>query len=192
MKKWDLHNRQVEIWAWAECFSKEECNKIIDTFSKDTITAWIGKGEDLKVRNSDINWIDPDDPDNYWIYQRCTDVVNRMNPEFFGFDLAHLEDLQFTVYDSAKGNQHYGKHLDMMGTGPSVTRKLSFSILLSDPNDFDGGDLKLYAGNTPAVVTKKQGNCSLFPSYLLHEVTPTTKGIRYALVGWSHGSKPFR
>jgi PKHD-type hydroxylase len=72
-----------------------------------------------------------------------------------------------------------------------TVRKLSFVIQLSDPKDYKGGELQIHLSDTPEVMKKEQGTLIAFPSYILHEVTPITKGKRYSLVGWITG-KPFK
>jgi PKHD-type hydroxylase len=67
-------------------------------------------------------------------------------------------------------------------------RKLSFSIQLSNPNDYEGSELQINTGgpiyNT---VPKEQGTLVAFPSFIMHKVTPLTRGKRYSLVAWIHG-----
>jgi PKHD-type hydroxylase len=59
--------------------------------------------------------------------------------------------------------------------------KLTFSVLLSDPGDFQGGDLRFAMGSFPEA--RRQGAISLFPAFVLHQVTPVTSGRRVAVVG---------
>jgi PKHD-type hydroxylase len=40
--------------------------------------------------------------------------------------------------------------------------------------------------------SKERGTVHLFPSYMPHKVTPITRGTRYSLVIWVHGSRRFR
>jgi PKHD-type hydroxylase len=63
------------------------------------------------------------------------------------------------------------------------------SVQLSDPSDYEGGDLLLHISADPKKAPKNQGQVILFPSHTLHEVTPVTKGIRYSLVAWVTGPK---
>ena len=71
------------------------------------------------------------------------------------------------------------------------------TINLSDPNNYEGGDLKIdtkdLSEESVHTLTqiKPQGSLVVFPSYLYHQVTPVTKGTRYSLVVWCLG-KPFR
>ena len=66
-------------------------------------------------------------------------------------------------------------------------RKLSFSLQLSDPEDYNGGDLVIYNGNKPVKTKRQRGYMLVFPSFSVHEVTKLTKGTRYSLVGWIAG-----
>lgn len=85
---------------------------------------------------------------------------------------------------SADREDHYTWHTDSI-EGDSV-RKLSFTIQLTDPTEYDGGDLEFM----PAVTDKKireQGTMTIFPSYMVHRVSPVTQGVRYTIVGWIYG-----
>ena len=64
-------------------------------------------------------------------------------------------------------------------------RKLSFSLLLSDPDTFEGGDLAFPTG--PFAAARAQGTLALFPSFLLHRITPVAAGDRHAVVGYVLG-----
>jgi len=92
--------------------------------------------------------------------------------------------LQFTKYDSS--GEHYSKHTDM-SYEKIPQRKLSFSIQLSEPTDYVGGDLIIYLNSHGTVLNRDQGIMSAFHSYTLHEVVPVTSGVRYSLVGWVLG-----
>ena len=121
------------------------------------------------------------------IYNKISDAIRLVNKELFNYDLTVIEPLQFTKYESLSQG-FYKKHLDMQdGDGPLDCRKLSFSVQLSDPSDYTGGDLLLHCTDTPHVVNKNLGIVTFFSSYVLHEVTPVTSGTRYSLVGWVRG-----
>ena len=101
--------------------------------------------------------------------------------------LAGNPAVQFTAYDSEEKG-FYGKHIDMMYKS-NGTRKLSMSVQLSEPEDYEGGSLLLYTGEEPLTLPKSRGTALFFPSYSLHEVTPVTKGLRYSLVAWFLGPR---
>ena len=86
---------------------------------------------------------------------------------------------------------HYDWHVDA-GNGNVATRKLSFTLQLSDPSTYEGCDLLVNDHATPITGSREQGSINFFPSYMTHKVTPIEKGVRYALVIWVHGSRRFR
>jgi PKHD-type hydroxylase len=89
------------------------------------------------------------------------------------------------VYDG-KNNSNYQKHMDL--GRPFPNRKLSFSIQLSDDNEYTGGDLRFhYIKTQPEIAPRTRGKIIFFPTWMVHDVTPVTQGIRYSLVGWVNG-----
>jgi PKHD-type hydroxylase len=143
-------------------------------------------GENPDIRKTTIGWF-PTDDENAWLYRRLTDLVTQANKEWYGFDLNHIESLQYSVYNEG---DFYDAHVDhhYQGVG-QYPRKLSFSMQLSDPKDYEGGDVMLITSHEPFAIPKERGAITFFPSYTLHEVKPVTKGIRKALVGWIHGPR---
>jgi predicted 2-oxoglutarate/Fe(II)-dependent dioxygenase YbiX len=59
----------------------------------------------------------------------------------------------------------------------------------SRPEDYEGGDLELMYGNQPQTMDKARGAFIAFPSFLLHRVTPVTRGTRWSLVAWILGPR---
>jgi len=188
---WAFEPEKVNAWAYCDkAFTPEECQKIIDyaeQFEKrDAVVSNKGK-LNSEIRESRVVWITPD-PEINWVYQRLTDIIMGLNENYFRFDLfGFTEGFQFTEYNAPSG--HYGKHVDSMFNG--TVRKLSFVLQLSDPKNYEGGELQIHIGANPDVMKKEQGTVVAFPSPTLHEVTPITKGRRYSLVGWITG-KPFK
>jgi PKHD-type hydroxylase len=133
-------------------------------------------------------WLTNRDISLRWVIERISSYVYKINKDFFNFDIYGLtEDIQFTEY-GPKGD-HYKQHMDKVLYG--VSRKLSIVVQLTDPKDYKGGELQLFEGGDPIVITKQQGMVTLFPSYMLHQVTPVTKGMRHTLVAWI-GGKNFK
>ena len=69
----------------------------------------------------------------------------------------------------------------------TMLENLQFTYYSSSPDEYEGGELKLYNSSEPDIIKKERGLVVTFPSYTLHEVTPVTKGDRYSLVAWVHG-----
>ena len=187
---WYLNEIVEERWAWTKIFSEEECKNIIDIClsKKQVIPAVIENPDNdpnKKYRNSDVYWLQEKSPEDVWIYQKCTAAVHSMNNTYFNYDLTAMEDLQFTIYNEG---QFYKKHIDTLYKS-HVLRKLSFTIQLSDPSEYEGGDVLAYFGEQPETLKKDIGVMSLFPSNSLHEVKPITRGTRYSLVGWCTGPR---
>lgn len=187
---WAFEPNPVNYWAyWDNAFSKDECKQIIEYGNKHALSnATIGLDKQKnKVRDSEIVWLYPSEEIS-WVYQRMTDVVTSLNDRFFKFDIfGSVEGFQFTKYNAPTGK--YGKHIDSYPGG--LTRKLSFTLQLSDPEEYEGGELCLYFDDKPLIMKKDRGYVCLFPSYVLHEVKPVKRGTRYSLVTWITG-KPFK
>jgi PKHD-type hydroxylase len=187
---WPFEVDQVQNWAyWDGAFTKEECQKIIEIGEAGILqTAKVDSADtNLSVRDSEITWLYPSDETEF-VFRRVTDIITNLNKQFFNFDLFGLaEGFQFTKYNAPSG--FYGMHTDKMLNG--AIRKLSVTIQLSADEDYEGGQLALYLGKNPEDMSTAQGKLIIFPSYVLHEVKPVTKGTRYSLVAWATG-KPFK
>jgi PKHD-type hydroxylase len=144
-----------------------------------------GQNLNFDLRRTFCSWI-PINEHTKWIYRKMSDLLKNVNEEHFNFDLTKIECLQFTKYYSTDSG-FYVKHIDKTHKNSPENRKLSFVLQLSSPSDYEGGDLVIHTGNTPQNIKKGKGTIAFFPSYVLHEVTPVKKGIRYTLVGWVCG-----
>lgn len=184
---WPFRVDEINSFAYVEnVFSKEECEKIISISNKSPLIKG-GLSEenklDISIRDSNIKWLGVG-KDTEWIFRKTTDIVFELNEKFFKFNLfGFIEGFQFTNYKAPSGK--YGKHVDR-GFNSRV-RKLSISIQLSDPKNYKGGELYLYESDKGTLMSKKQGTLVIFPSFILHEVTPVTKGERNSLVTWITG-----
>ena len=192
---WYLQDEvNAEVWSYIDnVFTNEDLDKIIEIgegglpaaspIKKAVID---GNKEDLERRSSSISWLNSTVDNNKWIFGKLTGAIHHMNEKFFQYDIFRLEALQFTRYD-ASNQEFYTRHVDALSKHYGYQRKLSFSLLLTDPNEYDGGDLVLHYQHDPSYAPKERGTIVFFPSTLLHEVTPVTRGVRYSLVGWVHG-----
>jgi PKHD-type hydroxylase len=177
------------IGAWSvlnNMFSDEELTAITGAcLQLDLNHATVGTvASRSQYRRSAIRFFYPSEH-SYFVFERVAAGIKQVNDKDFKFDITGLnEGLQFTRY-SEDDQGHYTWHVD---TGPRIpVRKLSISIQLSDPTDYDGGDLQFRYGAEVATAPKTRGAAIIFPSYVLHRVTPVTRGTRYSLVGWVTG-----
>ena len=182
---WNFEIDQINLYAfWNNAFSKEECQTIINIAKDKGLIKGTTKGV-TDARDSKVSWLYAVD-NIEWVFRRVTDITLNLNERFFKFDLFGLnEGFQFTNYISPSGK--YGKHVDRGMNIP--VRKLSISIQLTNPEEYEGGELYLYDDEKGTLMDKTQGTLIMFPSYVLHEVMPVTKGERNSLVTWVTGKQ---
>jgi PKHD-type hydroxylase len=123
--------------------------------------------------------------DTEWVYERMQALLQGANEQFHKFELnGFTDDFQYTVYHGTEGG-HYDWHMDLKTQ--KFPRKLSMSIQLSDPNDYEGCDLQFYGNRQLETAPRTRGTAIIFPSYVMHRVTPVISGTRKALVAWAGG-----
>ena len=171
------------------CFTDEECARIIaEGMALPMRPGEIsGRGVAASARNSTIALF-PSEQRYAWMIERIARVIADLNPRLWGFEIVRSERLQFTAYGVG---QYYDWHMDLGPTGPFALRKISVSVPLNDPGDYEGGQFEINLGTPNNPISQKKGAAILFPSYVLHRVLPVTRGIRYALVAWLGGTAPF-
>lgn len=147
-----------------------------------------GQKEEDSIRKSNIKWLRPEADKTEWMYEKLMQLVLEANFNYWKFDLSHVKDaIQYTEYNGDEEGG-YDWHLDV-GTYPYSHRKISITVQLSDPDDYEGGDLEIWAGGKePIKAPRQKGAVVMFPSYLMHRVTPVTKGVRKSLVLWVGGN----
>jgi PKHD-type hydroxylase len=182
----------MDIYTKQGVFTPDECKKIINIFTQNTDFAVLGAREQYseKIRRSKIYWI-PKEEKYSWIYMRIKDLASEVNSKFYNFTLEGvIEHIQYTEY-SDEYNGCYEWHMDIGREKLSNMRKISISIQLSDPSEYEGGDLEINTGGLSKIASKNIGSATLFPPYLRHRAGEVTKGGRCVLVAWIAGP-PFR
>ena len=176
-------------------FTPQQCQDIINAaHQQKSEEAKVGSKEgkqgnyNTKMRITTISWLPFTVlPDMYKIIERS---MLQVNGNHFGYEGMGITELaQFTEYP--KGG-FYDWHMDAEVNcrfEPPV-RKISMTILLSDPSEFVGGDLEFMTeGNKPPQLL--QGQAIFFCSLIRHRVAKVKKGIRRSLVMW-FGGPPFK
>jgi len=177
--------KEVHPYVWDDdCFTSKELD-ILQGYAKNAeFPAVLDTAgfTDRDVRRSSVTWINNNNK-NEWIFSRLSQVVGILNARFYGFNLTGFgEALQLTNYDSTDKGM-YRWHQDYAA---QVSRKLSVVIQLSDPSEYDGGELQIMTGPLDTV-KKQRGLATVFPSWAVHQVTPVTRGTRQTLVAWISG-----
>jgi len=160
------------------------------------------KNHVLSKRKSNIAWLD-----DAWIYKEIQPYIREPNAMAgWNFDWDYSETAQFTKYDVG---QFYGWYADghprpYQGKDKNPNelgkiRKLSVTVSLNDPSEYDGGNLEFsfrnnkdYDDNPEKAIhtcleIRPKGSIVVFPSFVWHRVTPVTRGTRYSLVMWNLG-----
>lgn len=116
-------------------------------------------------------------------------IVERLSttPRFIAAALPHrILPPRFNRY---QGGGTYGRHIDSAvfsapGTPDRVRSDLSATLFLSDPDEYDGGELIAEFGLLRPSVKLPAGHLLLYPANSLHQVTPVTRGTRLAAFFW--------
>jgi|TARA_Y100000015_G_scaffold32667_1_gene32521 PKHD-type hydroxylase len=158
-------------------------------------------------RNSQNTWV----PTTHWLGGFVWHYVERANRENFLYDLRCIdgESMQYTRYEEgqfygwhndaglatqykpvAVGNRAEGLGQDFLNERLEMVRKLSFVLQLSDPEDYEGGNLQLLdeSGST-YFAPRQKGTMILFDSRTQHRVLKVKKGVRKSIVGWTVGPR---
>lgn len=206
-------------------FTEEECDTLIDIAKQTEIkTGQIGNPhdsskknegtDDNRIRSSSVCWFTQDMMPAH-IEQKIHDAMCLANEDTgWNFDIAYRQAYQYTIYDAPETTKKdrgdfYTWHTD---SGPerddrNQLRKLSFTLQLSHPDDYEGGYFQWLESQqvfdrmhdspivdvTNAIKTlpysvKDKGSIFFFPSYVHHQVTPVTRGQRKSFVGWCVGN----
>ena len=167
----------------------------------------IGSDVDLQTRNSKNTWIDT----SYWVGGWLWYYVSKMNRENFLYDIVDIDNgsLQYTHYGEG---QYYKWHQDSdldsfiipqirYNSGDNKAqdqnliageyiRKLSFTLQLSDPTDYRGGEVEfLDNSNKRLLAPKQRGTMIVFDTRVRHRVRKIKSGTRKSIVGWVVGPR---
>lgn len=173
----------------------------------------LGRHKDKNKRNSENAWIGT----NHWIAGFLWHYVNKANRENFLYDLTNIdgENLQYTKYSEG---QYYNWHndagisnyykpqyvgnsgidddsdnlqtTDFLKTNCELVRKLSFTLQLSHPDEYEGGNVQLIDDTGKSYIAPRQrGTIILFDSRTQHRVIKVKKGVRKSIVGWVLGPR---
>lgn len=169
---------------WVDAFSPEELDLLQEEAKSAEAKATVGMGEeDEKIRRTDLLWLCPEKFG--WAYDRVAYVVAKVNFYHYRYSLNHIAgQMQLGNY-KATNKGKYDWHTD---NGYDSMRKLSFIMQLSNPEDYEGGKVQMKTGPEKMdMLPNKRGDMIIFPSHVLHRVTPVTKGERQSLVSWISG-----
>lgn len=199
------------IWYYTD-LPKEIVNivdeDLVNTFDKEMRDSRLqGDALNKEKRNSKNAWI----PTTHWVAGFLWHYVERANRENFLYDLRNIdgESLQYTRYGEGEfygwhndsglsthykpvsvGNRQDGLAQDFVSENIELVRKLSFTLQLSDPDDYEGGNVQFIDDQGKSYFAPRQkGTIILFDSRTQHRVLKVTKGVRKSIVGWVVGPR---
>lgn len=190
--------------------------KIIDTLEEDLSSSFdenmgdsrlMGDSLNKDKRNSKNAWV----PTTHWTAGLVWHYVERANRENFLYDIRNIdgESMQYTQYGVGEfygwhndaglaghykpvsvGNHHEGRQQDFVNENLELVRKLSFIVQLSNPDEYEGGNVQLLSecGHS-YFVPRERGTVIVFDSRTSHRVLKVTRGLRKSLVGWVVGPR---
>jgi PKHD-type hydroxylase len=179
-------------WFWESALSHELCDSIISESDKllfgEGFTGYGGNtSSDINVRNTNVSFFDR----FHWIHGICLHYATWSNINAdWNFDLTYPQNVQYAKYFP---DQHYVPHRDdSVRKDCNEMRKLSVSIQLSDPDEYEGGNFIIEDENGEYLLLdnfRKRGSVVVFPSVIKHGITPVTRGVRHSAVCWVVGPK---
>jgi len=193
MKRFNLlneNNNLINFYYYKKQFTDEEIEKIIE-ISKNykVIDGNVCGNVDHDYRKSKITWL-PLNAETNFIYEKIIKLLKSANKSMWNFTITDITDsLQLAEYtnDSVDGkNGFYDWHVDI-GRNLCSTRKISVSVQLSEPTEYEGGDLEFMIHRSIIKAPREKGTVIFFPSYINHKVNEVTKGTRRSLVLWFCG-----
>ena len=194
-----------EWYFWEKEFNEETCQTLMDLSSSDWEVSRIdtnkestdeerieGKRPNFKekkeLRTSDVKWADNDK------LELASDILIPYIAEAndragWKFIIEKMQNPQLTRY---KEGEYYSWHRDGGSDhlqGSKLVRKLSMTVCLNE--DYEGGELQFHSygkkDNKITSAPQGKGTIIVFPSFIEHQVTPVTNGVRYSLVAWITG-----
>ena len=94
-----------------------------------------------------------------------------------------IHSMLFSRYEKGMS---YGRHVDnaLMGNQEFLRSDVSFTLFLSSPSTYKGGELVIESSDGDRTYKLEAGSAIVYPSSTLHQVEPVTEGVRLAAVGW--------
>ena len=168
--------------------SNDQCDALIALVQAHQMkdAGLVGGATAHAIRRAEIAWLD-DIAEAAWVMDEMITLVAKANREAFGFDLSDFGESPQVARYGAEREAHFDWHSDIGAGNWAAKRKLTIVVQLSDPADYQGGSLQLRPDSNITDAPRTRGTAIIFPSFVLHRVTPVTTGTRWSLTLWSHG-----
>jgi len=166
---------------------------LIDKTTVDRLRSWLSEatfedgratagGNARKVKNNEQVSSDPDGGDPR--LEEMQRLVEELLWDHAGFDAAALpKEIREPMFSRYSPGMSYGTHMDNARIG-GMRVDLSLTLFLSDPADYDGGELVIDFATGTREIKLPAGSGVLYPTTELHRVAEVTRGQRLAAVTW--------
>lgn len=148
------------------------------------------------LRKCKINWIE-----NCEVRALLLTLCHQVNVDAeWNLQILGGEGIQYTLYNEG---DHYDWHVDAQGLlksqmqqmgmcADTPIRKISLTLFLNDPEEYEGGELELelfgpLAKERSVKFKEPKGTVIFFPSDTWHKINPITSGVRKSIVSWFGG-----
>ncbi len=168
--------------------SPDDCQRLVSLAAAAPLRegGLVGGVADTRIRRAGLVWVD-DLPDAGWVMDRMIALVAQANRQAFDFDLTEFAESAQVARYGAEVQGHFDWHSDIGAGTFAARRKLTVVVQLTDPDAYEGGALELCPDSAVVAVPRAIGHATVFPSFVLHRVTPVTAGVRWSLTLWAHG-----
>lgn len=165
----------------ADILTREECDAILDALSDSSL--WrdgkeTAKGAARAVKNN--RQADRDAPAVRGVLKKIEQAL--VSHEVFRA-AAQPDRFARVMLNRYGPGETYGDHVDAPYID-SVRTDLSFTVFLSDPETYEGGDLVIDNAGHEDRIAGAAGSVVLYPSTAVHRVEAVSAGERIACVGW--------
>lgn len=175
-----------------QVFDHEECDTIVEGVKRNLQNSndLLERFHGAKENSGEMDlWVLPKKESALkWVYDRITPLIKTAN-KVWNFNVQNYEDLHMTKFGVTNNCKwkidNFEKNV--------LRRKLSFTVLLSGPEEYREGDIELWFGEERIAIPRpKKGEMIIYPAFLLNRITSVKRGPRFALTSWVNGRESFK
>lgn len=180
-------------WAFRERFlTPQECDRLVSLVPGSALRDVVLRADEALPTAADVRrcrlaglaWV----KEIEWLVQRLAAAVTECNKALYNYQLTGItENLLVEQYST----NHFHDWVQDFGAKEQSARKLGAIVQLTDPSQYEGGDVEFFSPRGPQKAPRARGTIIIYPSFVFHRVTPVTSGNRTAISGWVSGV-PFK
>jgi len=164
-------------------FTEEQCETLINTCIEELWTPVTVTGN-FKLQSASTQRIRGSLSD--FPFTSLKEAIVTANNQFYNLELLGMIDNDYPQISRYNKGDFYKMHAEINPV--MTTRKLSFLITLSKPDDYIGGEIEFLNTELDYGTVNKPGTMIVFPSFLPYIIKPIKKGKKYFATGSIHGN----